>query len=103
MVEVLIYGASDDLVEVEGAIEGADEFNVHGKWKRRLVSPEGESLIIRAEFSPVGSDAEWLLSVENTSTYPDWPIRFTERPDREGDPALLIEVPQGTVLRKIGK
>ena len=37
---VTIYGASDDLVEVAGC-EGADEFNVRGRWQGDLVAPGG--------------------------------------------------------------
>lgn len=95
---VTIYGASDDLVEVEGDIEGADEFNAYGAWSGTLESPAGDSLIVRAEFCKPGATCDWTVSVENTETYPAWPIMFSERPDREGDPALIIEVPVGTIL-----
>lgn len=98
MTKVLIYGASDDLVEVEGDIEGADEFNVYGPWEGRLVGPDGEALIVRAEYGKRGVEAEWLLSVENTATYPAWPVTFGERPDCEGDPAITVDVPDGTRL-----
>lgn len=97
-VEVTIYGASDDLVEVEGQIEGADEYDALSGWVGALTSPDGESLVVRAEYCKPGSRAEWTVGVENTETYPAWPIRFAERPDREGDPALVIIVPVGTVL-----
>lgn len=96
---VTIYGASDDLIEVEGKIEGADEFGVYGQeWVGTLTSPDGDSLIVRGEYGKPGARGDWTLSIENTENYPAWPIRFGERPDREGDPALIIEVPNGTVL-----
>ena len=104
MTKVLIYGASDDLVEVVGDIEGADEFNVYDKgWKRRLLAPNGDSLIVRAQFGKPKAEADWHISIETTDTYPSWPVAFTERPDREGDPALTIEVPEGTALVKVKK
>jgi hypothetical protein len=97
---VTIYGASDDLLEVDGDIAGADEYGAYGgPVEGVLTAPDGDSLIIRAEFSKAGAPADWTLSVENTDTYPAWPIRFGERPDREGDPALIIEVPDGTVFK----
>jgi len=96
---VTIYGASDDLIEVYGEIEGADEFGVYrSEWVGTLTSPDGESLIVRGEYGKPGARGEWTLSIENTESYPAWPIRFSERPGREGDPALIIEVPTGTVL-----
>jgi hypothetical protein len=96
---VTIYGASDDLVEVEGNIDGDGEYGCYAEeWEGTLTSPEGESLIVRAEFGAKGSAADWRISVENTQTYPGWPMHFARRPDREGDPALVIEVPAGTKL-----
>lgn len=98
-VDVLIYGASDDLVEVEGAIDGADEFNVYDEWVGTLTSPSGKALRVRAEFCPSGvDDVEWRISVEHTGTTPKWPIHFTTRPDRDSDPAVIITVPVGTIL-----
>jgi len=97
-VEVTIYGASDDLVEVEGKIQGAGEYDAGGGWVGALTDPDGESLVIRVEYSKPGARAEWTIAVENTESYPGWPIRFTERPGYEGDPALVVVVPAGTVL-----
>lgn len=100
MPELIIYGASDDLVEFEGAI--SEEFNTYDRWEGRLHSPNGEALTIRAEFGAKGLyKAEWTLTVENTGTWPAWPIRFGERPDREGDPALIIDVPDGTTVEEV--
>ncbi len=30
--------------------------------------------------------------VENSGTWPSWPIRYVDRPDRDGDPAIEIDV-----------
>ncbi|MBM4575560.1 hypothetical protein GS415_03945 [Rhodococcus hoagii] len=96
MPEVTIYGASDDLVEFDGAIR--EEFDACSGWAGELVAPDGDSLIVSAAFGVPGARADWTLSVENTDTYPSWPIRFTERPGYEGDPAIVIDVPEGTVV-----
>lgn len=98
MAEVTFYGASDDLVEFEGAI--SEEFNTYSRWQGRLVSPSGESLILSAEFSKPGSDSDWTLTVENSADSPSWPIRFGERPDRDDDPAIIIDVPEGTIVKE---
>lgn len=97
MAEVTIYGVSDDLVEFEGAI--SEEFGAYGPWAGTLTSPDGDQLTIRAEYG-VSAVTEWLLSIENTGTYPAWPIRFGERPDREGDPAIIIDIPAGTTIKE---
>lgn len=99
MAEVTFYGASDDLVEFEGAI--SEEFDAYEGWKGELVAPDGDSLILNAQYCKPGSPSEWTLWVENSATYPAWPIRFGERPDCEGDPAIIINVPEGTTIKEI--
>lgn len=103
MTKVLIYGASDDLVEVEGDIVGADEFDVYGPWEADLVhvNEDGDesSLRISAEYGSGPGNLEWNISVSAVNSYPAWPVTFGERPDREGDPSVTIEVPEGSFLR----
>lgn len=97
MPDLWIYGASDDLVEVEGAIE--DEFDVHGLWRARLLSPDGQSLIVTAQFGKPGAASDWTVGVENhTQPFPDWPIKFEERADYSGDPCLYVQVPEETKI-----
>ncbi|MBW1639263.1 hypothetical protein G3H63_09290 [Microbacterium resistens] len=99
MSKLTIYGASDDLVEVEG--EFREEFDAGRGWRGRVIAPDGDSLIVTAEYSKPHAFAEWTLGIENSGTWPSWPIRFIERPDREGDPAIEIDVPAGTVVEEI--
>lgn len=100
---ITIYGASDDLVEVEGAIR--EEYDAFARATRlRLVAPDGASLDVVAEFdgdAPEGATLDWTISVEAVSGYPSWPIRFHERPDREGDPAVTIDTPAGTTITEV--
>ncbi|MBT8161040.1 MULTISPECIES: hypothetical protein [Arthrobacter] len=93
---IIIYGASDDLIEVEGAI--SEEFDCSGKWEGVLESPDGWRLGVTAKFT-----GEWEIAVvaSGEGWYPDWPIQFTERPDREGDPAVKIWAPEGTTLTEV--
>lgn len=97
MSTLTIYGASDDLVEVEG--EFHEEFSAYTGWKGEVVAPNGDSLGVSAVFGE--GDADWTLSVYNTGTWPAWPLRFGDRPDRDGDPALTLEVPAGTIVREV--
>lgn len=100
MSKLTIYGASDDLVEVTGEFDEEFRLPLSG-WRGRVVSPDGDSLIVTAEYDRPESDAEWTLGVENSGTWPSWPIHFTERPDREGDPAIVIDVPEGTIVEEV--
>lgn len=96
MATLCIYGASDDCVEFEGAIR--DEFYVDrdGTWTGTLIAPTGEALKVKAVYGP----DEWEVSLGSVPDHasPDWPIHFGERPDREGDPAIFLEVPEGTTV-----
>ncbi|ANA86252.1 hypothetical protein SEA_LOZINAK_95 [Gordonia phage Lozinak] len=102
MPEITIYGASDDLVEVEGAVR--DEFNLGRDGTRlRLRAPDGLQLDVAADFcNPVvGGRLDWVIGVYAVNAYPSWGIRFHERPGCEGDPAVTIEVPEGTTVEEV--
>ncbi len=101
MSKVTIYGASDDLVEVEGNIRGADEYNTD-KLRAVISGSDGRELGIDVEFGTGESD--WTIKVYNLyEPYPDWPIRFTNRSDRDEDPAIEIEVPEKSVFRVLNQ
>ena len=100
MSTLVIYGASDDLIEVEG--EFREEFNAYGRWVGRVIAPDGDALTVTAEFGAGGSyRADWTLGIENTGSWPNWPIHFADRPDNDGDPALVIIVPEGTIVEEV--
>ena len=100
MAELVIYGASDDLVETEGVFR--EEFSAYGPWRGKVLAPNGDALVVTAEFGATGLYRhDWTLGVENSGTWPAWPIRFGERPDREGDPAIIIDVPAGTIVEEL--
>lgn len=101
---VAIYGASDDLIEVEGNIHGADEFELprSDRWVGTLQDPEGNQLVVtvawcEADLNPDG----WGISARLGDGIAEWPMRYElvdDRPDRERDPKLIIEVPEGTTI-----
>jgi len=99
MPDVIVYGASDDLLEVKGYI--TDEFDVYGETRVRFTAPDGEALDVYAIFGVPGAGLDWTLGIEARDAYPNWSIHFSQRPDYEGDPALVISVPVGTTVRKI--
>jgi hypothetical protein len=98
---IRIYGASDDLVEVDADVR--DEFNLGRDGTRlRLTAPDGQSLDVVAQFCPPGdARLDWTLAVEAHDSYPSWPVRFTERPDYEGDPAVEVDAPEGTTVTDV--
>lgn len=100
MPQLTIYGASDDLMEFDGAI--SEEFYVYqDPTEALLTAPNGERLTVTAQFGRKG----WELAVSASEErgYPSWSIHFTERPEREGDPAIVIDVPEGTVVRNLSE
>jgi len=99
MSTITIYGASDDLVEVEG--EFSEEFSAYQGWRGRVIAPSGQLLVVTAEYSKEGED-HWTLGVETANTWPAWSIQFAEAP-QEGTPAIIIEVPAGTVVEEIAR
>ena len=97
---ITIYGASDDLVEVEGAVR--EEYTLGDDGTRlRLIAPDGDSLDVTADFDGVIGSLNWTLTVEAVDAYPPWLIHFHERPGYEGDPAVTIHAPVGTTVEAV--
>lgn len=99
---ITIYGASDDLVEVEGDFTEEYQLDRHGT-RLRLTAPGGDSLDVALDFDnpTVGGRLDWTISVAAVDAYPSWPIRFHERPGYEGAPAVTIEAPVGTTVAEV--
>lgn len=102
MTLLTIYGASDDLVEVEVNGTVTEEFDAYQATRLRLIAPGGQGeLDVVVEFNKENSELDWSIAVEALVDYPAWPIFFTERPGYEGDPAVSIQVPEGTQVRLV--
>lgn len=97
-----IYGASDDLLEVEGYLR--EEFVAYTRATLILTAPNGACLAIVGEFDPVGHSPNvgdgWVLSVCHADPAWTYPIRLTSRPDRDTDPAVALDVPAGTTIEQ---
>lgn len=94
MAKVLITVLSDDLLEISGDID-AEFALTDGKVKVKFKDDSGKSLVIKATYGET-QYSEWSLSIGNDAEvgslgYPGWAIRFGERPDYEGDPAIFID------------
>lgn len=103
--KITIYGASDDLVEVEGC-EGADEFYVYGdgRWQGDLAPPgEVEQMRVHCWYSDDGCWQVGVGQVIEDHQLPAWPVTITQapamNPANPGYSALLsIDAPEGTRL-----
>lgn len=100
--KIRIYGASDDLIEVEGC-EGADEFNSYEDgpvmWRGDLRAPDGEAVRAHAVF-----DGCWSIALGQRDEYdpfPTWPITVARHPNMTYSTMVEIDAPDGTVLENV--
>lgn len=96
---IRIYGASDNLIEVEGC-EGADEFNTyeHGPvmWGGDLRAPDGEQMRAHVVFDGCWSVA--LGQVDEDKPLPAWPVTIAQHRSLPYSVMAVIDAPEGTVL-----
>jgi len=100
-VKVEIYGASDDLVEVEGKIKGADEYSyADGTWKGVLEAPNGESALVFVDYRDNGF---WTVSVTPYEEgYKVWPVEYAViDANCRYSLTATVEVPEGTVFKSL--
>lgn len=98
--QIIIYGGSDDLIEIEGAI--SEEYGIFGSPRTVgtviLESPAGDTLEVTLEFH-----TDWEITLpaigEDFSNRSPWPIRLGASPDNDEDPALFVDAPIGTTVR----
>lgn len=115
---ITIYGASDDLVEVDGAVGASpEEYNVYdsGKlmWRADFIAPDpadespAERLRVHAIY-----DGCWHFSVgqvDEVYPLPAWPLRIQQGEQDYGEGklgprysvVLLIDAPEGTRIRNL--
>jgi hypothetical protein len=99
--KIRIYGASDDLIEVEG--DGiTDEFNTYEKgyamWRGDLRAPNGEVMRAHAVLSNDGCWSIALGQAYEADPFPTWPVTVTRHPNMSYSTMVEIEAPDGTVL-----
>lgn len=100
MIDVTIYGYSDDLVEVDSE----DRENLHGEVYLEgaqsavvdLVAPSGEQLHVRVQLGTDSNPEGWSAYVlETDDPHPGWPVESGWR--NEDDQTIKVTVPVGTV------
>ncbi len=87
--ELIVYGASDDYVLLEGALSTQIDA-VYADVFCKITDSNGEYIRIYASYGSEG--VEWKLRVENPF---NWDIEIGERPDYDSDPAFYIQTPVG--------
>ena len=101
---ITIYGASDDLVEVDGC-EGADEFNADD-WSADLIAPNGDQMRVYVRYELTGCWSVGVGQSDEKHQLPGWNITIGQapamNPDNPGYSAkFTINAPAGTCLANI--
>lgn len=103
--DILITGASDDLIEFEG-VPDYDEFCNSGtspiKFSGNLVAPDGSGVRVIVIYDSHGKQSSgcWFVAVgkiDEDIDYPNWPTVISEG-DRPYNTLVTIEAPDGTAL-----
>lgn len=90
MQTAIFYGASDDLIEIEG-VKGGDEFGIFAKEKYVAAFNLGGKMRVHAIY-----DGCWCFAVgqvDEDIPLPDWPIRLKWPGGRGYSTRLEIDVP----------
>lgn len=99
-VPVTIYGASDDLFELDTPDRSVyEEYDCYDRpCTVRLTAPNGEGVTVRGYFT-----GDWEVGVHEVDGLPnaDWRIEDSVRPDDDRDPAIIVHVPVGTTAEEI--
>lgn len=90
---VKVYGASDDLIEFEGAV--SDEFNAYDTdfWVGELVVENGDGLVVTAAYVHNGTWAIGVAPLDEDVFLPNWKITVGNADDNTYSAMLTIEIP----------
>ncbi len=101
MEKVTIFGASDDLIEIDGIL-GADEFSKpRGAWTGILEAPNGETALVYVDYRRGGTWTVALGQYEEDYALPEWPQHYETDFDLSTySVKATIEVPDGTTIRE---
>lgn len=99
--DLIIYGASDDIIEIEGVVREEYPLPEGNEGRIRIVAPDGGTLDVVLTFG-MDHGLDWKIRVETVTAWPSWPIRFHPRPSYEVDPAVTITVPEDTHVYLVG-
>jgi len=102
MATITIFGASDDLIEIDG-VPGADEFcKPAGAWVGVIEAPNGDTALVFVDYRDNGCWTTALGLFDEDYKFPNWKIT-TSNCDELGtaySTFTTIEVPDGTTIRE---
>ena len=100
---IRIYGASDDLVEIEDSAGDGDEIDCYDRGVEILVDdPHHGGVIVRADYAPKGAGAVWQFGLRQLDE--DVPIPWPVHIEAKGYSVhVVIECPPGTPYVETGK
>lgn len=100
MTDLRFYGASDDLIEFEGALSEEFDLDYHsGVWTGLLRDYDDNSAQLRATWCKENPNG-WHVQVTDSP----WPVTRSTRPDSpdpdDPDPMLIIDVPDAVFIEE---
>lgn len=99
---VRIYGASDDLIEFDGAIYGEASWYSDNPAKVTLKAPDGTKMRLTAEFCGKGNPDGWKVAVVDNPG--GWPVEgIVTGHEDEPDHGVEVTVPAGTKAKCNGE
>lgn len=98
MMNLIFYGASDDLLEMEGDIQ--DEFEAYNGTTVKLTATDGE-MLVTAHYG--GHAPVWSIGVapaDEDRPIPAWPMQY-RLAENGYSTALIIQCPDDVTVEKI--
>lgn len=102
---IMIYGASDDLIEIEGStFPEPDEFSPapESPGVVKIEDSEGGRLLVFVQYAANNLSPCWMIGlsqVDEDDPFPAWPIRWSIT-ERGYSMKLEIDLPDGSVIHK---
>lgn len=100
-----IYGASDDLIEFDGAIYGEASWYADHAAKVTLKAPDGTKMRLAVAFCGAENLDGWHVQVvDNPGRWAVAEFKSRQREDDDGsDWGVIVDVPLGTTAKCNGK
>lgn len=92
-----ICGASDDLVEFEGAIYGEAPLGSGDRSLVTLKAPDGTKMRLTVEFCGPSNRDGWEVTVDENPG--GWPVERFRSHDDEPDYGVRVTTPEGTTAK----
>jgi hypothetical protein len=102
--EVRIYGASDDLIEFDGAIHGEASWYSDHPAKITVKAPDGTKMRLTAQFCGPANEDGWSVQVvDNPGGWAVEPLITGHPDDGEPDFGVKLHVPAGVTAKCNGE